>query len=75
MSFFLSMVGFIRLVISQQGILVDPTKVYFVIEWEKPSNNKEVRNLLGMVGYYRCHKGFLYHAKPMTMVTHKVFKF
>lgn len=74
--FWISEVGFLGHVINQAGISVDPSKVSTIVEWERPTNVKEVRSFLGMAGYYRCFvKDFSIIAKPMTMLTHKDVKF
>ena len=47
-----------------------------IVEWERPSNVKEVRSFLGMAGYYRRFvKDFSIIAKPMTQLTQKNIKF
>jgi hypothetical protein len=40
-------------IISSVGISTDPSKVETVLSWPQPSNVKEVRSFLGLVGYYR----------------------
>ncbi|WVZ80144.1 hypothetical protein U9M48_027643, partial [Paspalum notatum var. saurae] len=74
--FWLSEVSFLGHVINEKGISVDPSKVSAVVEWERPSNVKEVRSFLGMAGYYwRFVKEFSIIAKPLSMLTHKNVKF
>ncbi|WVZ50601.1 LOW QUALITY PROTEIN: hypothetical protein U9M48_001841 [Paspalum notatum var. saurae] len=74
--FWLFEVSFLGHVINEKGISVDPSKVSAVVEWEKPSNVKEVRSFLGMAGYYRRFvKDFSIIAKPLSMLTHKNVKF
>ncbi|WVZ94656.1 hypothetical protein U9M48_040522 [Paspalum notatum var. saurae] len=74
--FWLSEVSFLGHVINEKGISVDPSKVSAVVEWEIPSNVKEVRSFLGMAGYYRRFvKEFSIIAKPLSMLTHKNVKF
>jgi hypothetical protein len=74
--FWLSEVGFLGHVINEKGISVDPSKVSNVVDWERPSNVKEVRSFLGMAGYYRRFvKDFSIIAKPLSMLTHKNVKF
>ena len=51
--FWLKEVGFLGHVISGEGIAVDPTKVQSVTEWLAPTSVGEIRNFLGLVGYYR----------------------
>jgi hypothetical protein len=68
--FWLSEVGFLGHVVNQHGIAIDPSKVSPIVEWERPSNVKEVRSFLGMAGYYwRFVKDFSIIAKPMTRLT------
>ncbi|WVZ63928.1 hypothetical protein U9M48_013519, partial [Paspalum notatum var. saurae] len=70
--FWLSEVSFLGHVINEKGISVDPSKVSAVVEWERPSNVKEVRSFLGMDGYYRRFvKEFSIISKPLSMLTHK----
>jgi hypothetical protein len=46
------------------------------VEWERPTNVKEVRSFLGMAGYYRrFRKDFSIIAKPLTQLTQKNVKF
>nr|GEV16025.1 reverse transcriptase domain-containing protein [Tanacetum cinerariifolium] len=40
-------------VIDSQGIHVDPAKIEAVKNWASPTTNIEVRQLLGLLGYYR----------------------
>ena len=40
-------------VVSDKGISVDPTKVEAVTEWKQPKNTFEIRNFLGLAGYYQ----------------------
>ena len=74
--FWLLEVGFLGHVINKHGISVDPGKVSTIVEWERPTNVKEVRSFLGMAGYYRRFvKDFSIIAKPMTKLTQKNVKF
>ena len=62
--------------INKHGISVDPGKISTIVEWEMPTNVKEVRSFLGMAGYYRLFvKDFSIIAKPMTKLTQKNIKF
>ena len=51
--FWLSEVSFLGHVISKNGIVVDPTKVEAVSQWEVPKNASKIRSFLGLAGYYR----------------------
>jgi hypothetical protein len=60
-------VEFLGHVISKEGIAVNPSKVQSVLDWQAPTNVKEIRGFLGMVGYYRRFiEGFSKIARPMT---------
>ena len=51
--FWLRSVAFLGHVISDNGILVDPTKIEAVVNWPRSSNVTEVHSFLGLAGYYR----------------------
>nr|GEX30474.1 putative reverse transcriptase domain-containing protein [Tanacetum cinerariifolium] len=59
-----------------QGIHVDPAKIEFVKDWASPKLPTEIRQFIGLAGYYqRFIKGFSKNAKPMTKLTQKKVKF
>nr|GFC87222.1 putative reverse transcriptase domain-containing protein [Tanacetum cinerariifolium] len=59
-----------------QGIHVDLTKIESVKDWASPKSPTEIRQFLGLVGYYRRFiEGFSKIAKPMTKLTQKKVKF
>src|SRR4051812_15317682 len=49
----LNTVGFLGHVVSGEGVIVDPSKVTVVTEWEAPKNVGDIRSFLGLAGYYR----------------------
>src|ERR1044072_7699625 len=70
--FWLSEVSFLGHVISKNGIIVDPTKVEAVSQWEAPKNAFEICIFLGLVGYYKKFiEGFSKLALPLTKLTRK----
>nr|GEX75021.1 hypothetical protein [Tanacetum cinerariifolium] len=59
-----------------KGIHVDPAKIKSVKDWASPKSPTEIRQFLGLAGYYRRFiEGFLKMAKPMTKLTQKKVKF
>ncbi|GJZ80473.1 putative reverse transcriptase domain-containing protein [Tanacetum coccineum] len=59
-----------------QGIHVDPAKIESVKDWASPKSATEIRQFLGLAGYYRRFiKGFAKIPKPMTKLTQKKVKF
>nr|GEV73627.1 putative reverse transcriptase domain, ribonuclease H-like domain, aspartic peptidase domain protein [Tanacetum cinerariifolium] len=59
-----------------QGIHVDPAKIESVKDWASPKSPMEIRQFLGLAGYYRRFiEGFLKNTKPMTKLTQKKIKF
>nr|GFC26958.1 putative reverse transcriptase domain-containing protein [Tanacetum cinerariifolium] len=59
-----------------QGIHVDPAKIESVKDWASPKSPTEIRQFLGLAGYYqRFIEGFSKIAKPMTKLTQKKVKF
>nr|CAE05045.2 OSJNBa0049H08.6 [Oryza sativa Japonica Group] len=74
--FWLDRVAFLGLVISFNGVEVDPSKVEAVLAWNPPKNVSEIRSFLGLTGYYRRFiEGFSKLARPMTELLKKEKKF
>ncbi|GJV86110.1 putative reverse transcriptase domain-containing protein [Tanacetum coccineum] len=68
--FWLSKVQFLKDVIDSEGIHVDPAKIESIKDWESPKTPIEIRQFLGLAGYYRRFiKGFSKIAKPITKLT------
>nr|GEZ66451.1 putative reverse transcriptase domain, ribonuclease H-like domain protein [Tanacetum cinerariifolium] len=56
----------------QSGIHVDPAKIEAIKSWAAPTTPTEVRQFLGLAGYYkRFIKEFSLIAKPLTKLTQK----
>ncbi|GJT34724.1 putative reverse transcriptase domain-containing protein [Tanacetum coccineum] len=51
--FWLSKVQFLGHVIDSKGIHVDPAKIESIKDWESPKTPTEIRQFLGLAGYYR----------------------
>ena len=51
-SFFEKEIHYLGHIISTEGIPVDPEKVKAIMEWLVPKNAHEVRNFMGLVGYF-----------------------
>jgi hypothetical protein len=65
-------VSFLGHVISSEGIVVDPSKVCDVLDWEPPKSIHQVRSFLGLVGYYRRFiLNFYKILKPITELLKK----
>nr|GFB14381.1 hypothetical protein [Tanacetum cinerariifolium] len=59
-----------------QGIHVDPTEIESVKDWASPKSSTEIRQFLGLTGYYRRFiEGLSKIAKTMTKLTQKKIKF
>nr|GFC97849.1 putative reverse transcriptase domain-containing protein [Tanacetum cinerariifolium] len=64
--FWIPKVQFLGHVIDNQGIHVDPAKIESVKDWASPKSPTEIRQFLGLAGYYRRFiEGFSKIAKPM----------
>ncbi|GJS22949.1 putative reverse transcriptase domain-containing protein [Tanacetum coccineum] len=67
---------FLGHVIDSEGIHVDPAKIESIKDWTSPKSPTEIRQFLGLAGYYRRFiEGFSKIAKPMTKLTQKKVKF
>ncbi|GJV39115.1 putative reverse transcriptase domain-containing protein [Tanacetum coccineum] len=64
------------MICDSEGIQVDPAKIESVKDWASPKSPTEIRQFLGLDGYYRRFiEGFSKIAKPMTKLTQKKVTF
>ncbi|KAI3746537.1 hypothetical protein L6452_08971 [Arctium lappa] len=74
--FWLREVHFLGHVVNKKGIHVDPAKVEAIKKWETPKTPTEIRQFLGLAGYYRRFiEDFSKIAQPLTSLTQKDKKF
>ncbi|KAJ9557076.1 hypothetical protein OSB04_011690 [Centaurea solstitialis] len=74
--FWIREVHFLGHVVNEEGIHVDPAKVEAVKKWEAPKTPTEIRQFLGLAGYYRRFiANFSRIAQPLTTLTQKDKKF
>nr|GEU55790.1 putative reverse transcriptase domain-containing protein [Tanacetum cinerariifolium] len=74
--FWIPKVQFLGHVIDSRGIHVDPTKIESIKDWASPKTPTEIRQFLGLAGYYRRFiEGFSKIAKSMMKLTQKGIKF
>ncbi|GKE30662.1 putative reverse transcriptase domain-containing protein [Tanacetum coccineum] len=74
--FWIHIVQFLGHLIDSQGLHVDPAKIEAVKNWASPTTPTEIRQFLGLAGYYRRFiKGFLKIAKSLTELTQKNKKY
>ncbi|GKD63299.1 putative reverse transcriptase domain-containing protein [Tanacetum coccineum] len=74
--FWISIVQFLGHMIHSQGIHVDRTKIEAIKNWASPTTHIEIRQFLGLAGYYqRFIKDFLKIAKSLTELTQKNKKY
>jgi transposase InsO family protein len=59
-------VKFLGYIVSGQGVAVDPAKVAAISQWPVPTEQRHVRQFLGMANFYRKFiRGFSRVAKPL----------
>nr|GEX41904.1 reverse transcriptase domain-containing protein [Tanacetum cinerariifolium] len=74
--FWIPNVQFLGHVIDSRGIHVDPAKIESIKDWASPKTPTEIRQFLGLAGYYRMFiEGFSKIAKSMMKLTQKGIKF
>ncbi|GJU36764.1 putative reverse transcriptase domain-containing protein [Tanacetum coccineum] len=74
--FWIPKVQFLGNVIDSRGIHVDPAKIESIKDWASPKTPMEIRQFLGLAGYYRRFiEGFSKIVKLMTKLTQKGIKF
>jgi hypothetical protein len=70
--FWVREVQFLSHIVNELGIHVEPAKIEAIMNWSTPTTPLEIRQFLGMAGYYcRFIKGFWKIAQPHTALTHK----
>ena len=68
-------VGFLGVIIGEDGVRMEKEKVQGVIEWLVLRSIKDVQKLLGLANYYRYFvKDFAKIAKPLHEITRKETK-
>nr|GEV84406.1 putative reverse transcriptase domain-containing protein [Tanacetum cinerariifolium] len=65
--FWIPKVQFLGHVIDSQGIHVDPAKIESIKDWASPKTPTEIRQFLGLAGYYR-------RTKCMVFTDHKILQ-
>ncbi|GJX54731.1 putative reverse transcriptase domain-containing protein [Tanacetum coccineum] len=69
-------VNFLRHVVNNKGIHVDPNKIEAVKNWKAPKSPSEIRSFLGLAGYYRHFiVNFYKISKPLTLLAQKNQKY
>ena len=68
-------VGFLGVIIGEDGVRTEKEKVQEVIEWPIPKSMKDVQKFLGLANYYRWFvKDFVRIAKPLHKMMRKEMK-
>ena len=71
-SVFQSEVTFLGYMVSEKGVLPDPSNVAKILQWKEPQNVTELKQFLGCCSYYRKFiRGFSKIAKPLFDITKK----
>jgi hypothetical protein len=65
-------VKYLGLIISTEGIKMDPEKITTVQDWEAPRNLKDIRAFLGFANFYRCFvQNYSKIVQPLTLLIQK----
>jgi len=68
-------VGFLEVIIGEDGVRIEKKKIQEVIEWPVPKSVKDVQKFLGLANYYRQFvKYFAKIARPLHEMTRKEIK-
>jgi transposase InsO family protein len=69
-------VTYLGLIVTREGIKMDPTKVEAIMSWESPENVHDVRSFLGFANFYRRFiKNFSKIVRPLVNLTKKGINF
>jgi hypothetical protein len=70
--FYQQEVKYLGLIISTEGIKMDPEKIHTVQDWDPPSNLKDVCAFLGFANFYRHFiSNYSHIVQPLTFLTCK----
>lgn len=60
-------IAYLGHVITEHGVKPNPGKIIAISNYPKPQNEKQIKQFLGLLGYYRRFiRNFVSHAKPLT---------
>jgi RNase H-like domain found in reverse transcriptase/Reverse transcriptase (RNA-dependent DNA polymerase)/Retroviral aspartyl protease len=69
-------VTYLGLILSTEGVRMDPAKVKCITDWESPANVKDVQAFLGFANFYRRFiQGFSRIVRSLVSLTRKDMKF
>lgn len=69
-------IAYLGHVITEKGVKANPEKIRSIKDYPKPKDEKQIKQFLGLLGYYRRFiKDFAKHAKPLTQLLKKDVKF
>lgn len=73
--FFVKKTKFLGLIVSENGLEMDPEKIRVIKEWERPRNLTEVQSFVGFCNFYRRFiKNFSRVLRPLIEMSKKEFK-
>jgi hypothetical protein len=66
----MTQVQYLRYIIDERGVHVDPTKIQVIRDWPAPTTLTELRSFLGLANFYhRFVLGFSHITWPLSQVT------
>ena len=75
-TFHQSSVAFLGVLISPDGVSIDPSKIKAVQDWARPTNVTGIQELIGTANFVRRHiKDFSTLVRPLTLLTRKTVPF
>ncbi|KAG5723957.1 hypothetical protein E4T56_gene9752 [Termitomyces sp. T112] len=71
-SFHTTEVKYLRVIVTPDGVCMDPAKVNVILNWPSPQNVKEVQSFLEFANFYRCFiNNYSGITKPLNRLTWK----